>query len=123
MCTSTQPGVTFARELTDRVRVIACLESRPFLLHSDLPDYGLRSSEWRSLRQRLRASKSDTLVVVWGPEQDVAAAAQQIAAAAQQLNASTEEVAGSASHLAGAAEKLTTAAGGFRVSGNGARSP
>ena len=31
----TQPGLTFAHELAERARVIACLPSRPFLTHSD----------------------------------------------------------------------------------------
>ena len=66
-------GVALAREFSQRVRVIACLESRPFMLHSDLRDYGLDSAHWRKLRRRLRANlQEDTVVVVWGPEEDAA---------------------------------------------------
>ena len=95
-----------------------------------LANQATASDEWsRAISQsadnvrNLVAGIADQLQQVSHGTEDVAAAAQQIAAAAQQLNASTEEVAGSASHLAGAAEKLTSAAGGFRVSGNGAKSP
>jgi glutamyl-tRNA(Gln) amidotransferase subunit E len=74
----TQPGVTFAREIADRVRVIACPEHRPFMIHSDLEDYGLDPREWRELRKRLKADRGDAVVVVWGREQDAATAAREV---------------------------------------------
>ena len=74
----TQPGVTFARELADRVRVIACPRSRPFLLHSDIRDYGLAPSQWRTLRRRLRADQGDCTVIVWGELDDVATAVREV---------------------------------------------
>jgi glutamyl-tRNA(Gln) amidotransferase subunit E len=74
----TQPGVTFAREIADRVRVVACPEHRPFMIHSDLEDYGLDPREWRELRKRLKADRGDAVVVVWGSEQDAATAAREV---------------------------------------------
>jgi glutamyl-tRNA(Gln) amidotransferase subunit E len=74
----TQPGVTFAREFADRVRVIACPEDRPFLLHSDLTDYGLSPRQWRNLAKRLAAEKGDVMVVVWAIEQDAATAVREL---------------------------------------------
>jgi glutamyl-tRNA(Gln) amidotransferase subunit E len=74
----TQPGMTFARELTDRVRVIACLVGRPFMIHSDVLDYGIKSSRWSQLRSATAAEPDDALVVVWGPEDDVATAAREL---------------------------------------------
>jgi glutamyl-tRNA(Gln) amidotransferase subunit E len=74
----TQPGVTFAREIADRVRVIACPEHRPFMIHSDLEDYGLDPREWRELRKRLKADRGDAVVVVWGREEDAATAAREV---------------------------------------------
>jgi glutamyl-tRNA(Gln) amidotransferase subunit E len=74
----TQPGVTFAREFADRVRVIACPEHRPFLIHSDIRDYGLDSRQWRALQKQLDADSGDAIVVVWGLEQDAATAAREI---------------------------------------------
>ena len=73
----TQPGVTFARELAGRVRVIACLET-PFMLHSDLGDFGLRPTEWGDLKRALRAEDQDSVVVVWGPERDAATAVREV---------------------------------------------
>lgn len=74
----TQPGVTFAREFADRVRVIACLTARPFMIHSDLTDYGLTPAEWRALRKSLRAGTSDAVLVLWGTEQDVETAVREV---------------------------------------------
>jgi len=74
----TQPGITFARELADRVRVIACPEHRPFMIHSDLEDYGLDPRRWRALRSKLEAEPEDAVVVVWGLERDAATAAREV---------------------------------------------
>jgi glutamyl-tRNA(Gln) amidotransferase subunit E len=74
----TQPGVTFAREIADRVRVIACPEHRPFMIHSDITDYGLDPREWRDLRKQLKAERGDAVVVVWGQEMDAATAAREV---------------------------------------------
>ena len=59
------------------MRVIACLTGRPFMIHSDIEGYGLRGSEWQQLRKALRASKTDTIVLVWGPERDVDTAVRE----------------------------------------------
>ena len=74
----TQPHIPFASEIADRVRVIACLTGRPFLIHSDLAGYGLSSAQWTSLRKALRADKGDTLVVLWGPERDLDTAVREV---------------------------------------------
>ncbi|RMH42974.1 MAG: Glu-tRNA(Gln) amidotransferase GatDE subunit E [Deltaproteobacteria bacterium] len=78
----TQPGVTFASELADRVRVIACLVGRPFMIHSDVVDYGVEGPVWQQLRGATGADGDDALVLVWGPERDVATAAREILARA-----------------------------------------
>jgi len=80
----TQPGVTFARELADRVRVIACPLHRPFMIHSEIPDYGLDPRQWRILRKHLHAESGDAMVVVWAPEQDAATAVREIFIRAQE---------------------------------------
>jgi glutamyl-tRNA(Gln) amidotransferase subunit E len=80
----TQPGVTFANELADRVRVIACLTARPFMIHSDIAGYGLSHAEWRQLQTALKARPDDVVVVVWGPERDVDTALREIAIRARE---------------------------------------
>ena len=74
----TQPGVTFAQELAGRVRVIACPVDSPFMTHSGIKVDGLSSGEWKKLGRDLGADAGDSLVAVWGPEQDVATAAREV---------------------------------------------
>ena len=80
---ATQPGVTFAREFADRVRVVACVTDRPFLIHSDIRDYGLDPQQWRSLRKQLKADSGDAIVVVWAPEDDAPTAVRELFLRAQ----------------------------------------
>ena len=79
----TQPGVTFAREFADRVRVVACVVDRPFMIHSDIRDYGLDPQQWRSLSKQLKADSGDALVVVWAPEEDAPTAVGELFLRAQ----------------------------------------
>jgi len=75
----TQPELTFAHELAGRVRVIAGLDQRPILLHSEKwPDYAGGLAELRKVRQRLGCDENDAVVVVWGPEADTLTAAEEI---------------------------------------------
>ena len=67
LAAGTRPGVTFANELPERVRVLACLEQRRFLGSSDVEPDALRMTEWRALRGALGAEDGDCLVVLWGP--------------------------------------------------------
>ncbi len=78
----TQPGVTFAQEFTERLRVIACLADRPFLAHSDDPD-GVEAAVWERVRALLGAEAGDALVLAWGDEDDAATAAREIALRAE----------------------------------------
>ncbi len=79
----TQPGVTFAREMADRVRVIACPVHRPFMIHSDIRDYGLDPYQWRTLRKQLKGETGDAVVVVWAEEEDAATAVRELFLRAQ----------------------------------------
>ncbi|MCP3916188.1 MAG: Glu-tRNA(Gln) amidotransferase subunit GatE [bacterium] len=72
----TQTGRTFAHEIAERVRVIACLTTTPFLINSD--EHELVGGTWSELRKALRADGGDAIVLVWGPEADVDTAACEI---------------------------------------------
>jgi glutamyl-tRNA(Gln) amidotransferase subunit E len=74
----TQPGLTFAHEIAERVRVIACPLHHPFLTHSDLKKDGLSRGHWRTLAKALGADSGDAIVVVWAPEEDAATAAREV---------------------------------------------
>jgi glutamyl-tRNA(Gln) amidotransferase subunit E len=80
----TQTDTYFSREISDRVRVVACLTTLPNIIHSDSPSETFSSSEWQALRKTLRATDDDAVVVVWGNKQDVTTAAAEIAIRAQE---------------------------------------
>lgn len=74
----TQEHTTFAKEFSDRVRVIACLSELPNIAHSDAGSDSLWALDWLKLRKRLKADEHDTLIVVWGDERDAETACQEI---------------------------------------------
>lgn len=74
----TQTDTYFSKEISDRVRVIACLTSIPNIIHSDSRGDNLTSSEWQNIKKNVGASDNDTLVLVWGNEQDSQTAVNEI---------------------------------------------
>ncbi len=74
----TQTNTVFSQEISDRVRVIACLTTLPNIIHSDSPGETLASSEWLSVKKALNARDEDTLVLVWGPAEDALTGAKEI---------------------------------------------
>ncbi len=74
----TQEHTTFAKEFSDRVRVIACLTELPNIVHSDTAADLLSARTWKRLRGRTGAAEKDALVLVWGDEQDTATACSEI---------------------------------------------
>lgn len=69
----TQPGKTFATELSDRLKVIACLE-RPNLIHTEMLDFSLGAAHLHEMRTRLKAEDTDAVTLVWGPAADMTTA-------------------------------------------------
>ena len=74
----TQTDTYFSREISDRVRVIACLTTLPNIVHSDSPSETLASSEWQMLKKTVGATEDDTIVLVWGSKQDAAMGASEV---------------------------------------------
>ncbi len=74
----TQEHTTFAKELSDRVRVIACLMTLPNIVHSDTASELLTVRDWKVLRRRTKAEDRDALVVVWGGEDDTRTACEEL---------------------------------------------
>lgn len=74
----TQENTTFAKEFSDRVRVIACLTRLPNIVHSDAASDSLPGRDWKTLRRKMRAQDGDALVLVWGNEADTACACREI---------------------------------------------
>jgi len=70
----TQPGKIFANEISDRLKVIACLE-RPNMIHSEQVDNQIFQSEpIKKLIDKLNPGKDDAQLIFWGPADDVATA-------------------------------------------------
>jgi glutamyl-tRNA(Gln) amidotransferase subunit E len=84
---TTQTNTRFSREISDRVRVVACLTKLPNIAHSDSSSETLSSSKWEAVRKAVRATADDTVVVVWGPAEDVRTGAQEIAIRAREATA------------------------------------
>jgi glutamyl-tRNA(Gln) amidotransferase subunit E len=74
----TQPGITYAQELGERVRVIACPVHFPFMTHSDVTDAGVDQRHWRELAAALHVETGDAIVIVWADEEDAATAAREV---------------------------------------------
>ncbi len=73
-----QPGRDFAAEISDRVRVVACLDELPNILHSEMMDNPLSPNEWKKIHSAVRARKDDAVVLVWGNDQDAKTAVGEI---------------------------------------------
>jgi glutamyl-tRNA(Gln) amidotransferase subunit E len=73
-----QPGRDFASEVSDRVRVIACLDELPNIVHSEMMDNPITLAEWKKIGAALRAKKDDAIVLVWGDVKDSETAAEEI---------------------------------------------
>jgi len=74
----TQTNTSFSQEISDRIRVIACLTTLPNMVHSDSLSEALTSAEWQMVRKTLNAGPDDTVVVVWGPDIDAKLAVQEV---------------------------------------------
>jgi len=74
----TQPDTYFSKEISDRVRVIACLTTIPNLIHSDSKTDTLTSSDWQKVKKYVDASDDDTLLIVWASDDDIQTAVNEI---------------------------------------------
>jgi glutamyl-tRNA(Gln) amidotransferase subunit E len=75
---ATQPGLDFAHEIAERVRVIACPASSTFMTHPDDPDDSISRRHWDELARALGAAPEDALVAVWASAEDAATAAREV---------------------------------------------
>jgi glutamyl-tRNA(Gln) amidotransferase subunit E len=74
----TQPGKSFSDELSDRLKVIACIE-KPNMTHSEELTPSLQSIiDFEVIRGLLKGGDDDAQVVFWGPVEDVKTALETI---------------------------------------------
>jgi glutamyl-tRNA(Gln) amidotransferase subunit E len=74
----TQTDTYFSKEISDRLRVIACLTTIPNIVHSDSKGDTLASADWLKIRKIMNASDDDALVITWGLPDDAETAAKEI---------------------------------------------
>jgi glutamyl-tRNA(Gln) amidotransferase subunit E len=73
----TQPGKMFANELSERLKVIACIEL-PNLTHSEDLFPVVPSKDWEQIRKLFKAKENDAQLIIWGPEADIETALDTI---------------------------------------------
>ena len=74
-----QTGKVFSREISDRVRVIACLTRLPNILTSESFEETIESYIWQKIHKSMRISNNrDAQILVWGLKEDVNTAVAEI---------------------------------------------
>ncbi len=74
-----QPNWNFGSELSGRVRVIACIDSKPNLFfYSHKTEYDIPLDIWNKLQEMLDCGENDEIVVICGASADVATALSEI---------------------------------------------
>jgi len=73
----TQPDKVFANELSDRLKVIACIE-KPNMLHSESLEIDIEEKYRKKLSALLKLEKDDAWVIFWGPDEDIETALETI---------------------------------------------
>lgn len=73
----TQPEKMFADEISDRLKVIACLE-KPNMLHSEEIYPVFTFEEWEKIGKKLEADEKDALLLFWAAVEDIDTALETI---------------------------------------------
>ena len=73
----TQPGKIFADEISDRLKVIACIE-KPNMTHSEEIEPVLTREQWVRISDVLDAGPDDALILLWGPADDIPTALETV---------------------------------------------
>ncbi len=74
----TQTGKVFSKEISDRVRVIACLSRLPNILTSESTEETIESYIWKKIRNAVKATSRDSIILVWASEEDITTAVEEI---------------------------------------------
>lgn len=73
----TQPGKMFADEISERLKVIACIE-QPNMAHSEMVEDALGEKVWTKVSNLLGSQEADAQLIFWGPEGDIKTALETI---------------------------------------------
>lgn len=66
----TQPGKMFADELSERLKVIACIE-QPNMVHTEMFEQVIADEDWQKVKDKLNAEPDDAQIILWGPDDDM----------------------------------------------------
>lgn len=73
----TQPGKIFADEISDRLKVIACIE-KPNMTHSEELEPVLTGKQWKKIYDFTDACEEDAMILLWGPPDDIPTALETV---------------------------------------------
>jgi glutamyl-tRNA(Gln) amidotransferase subunit E len=73
----TQPGKVFANEITDRLKVIACLE-KPNMVYSEEFEPKIIEDNYTKIKELFNADENDTQIIIWAPDEDINTALETI---------------------------------------------
>jgi len=73
----TQPGKVFADEISDRLKVIACIE-KPNMIHAEQLNYHFTKEQLDLINEQLVFNEHDTFLIVFGPQDDIPTALETI---------------------------------------------
>lgn len=73
----TQPGKMFANEISDRLKVIACLE-KPNMVHTEQFDRVITNADFEIIAPILNAQENDAQIIFWADEDDIKTALETI---------------------------------------------
>lgn len=72
-----QPGKIFANEISDRIKVIACIEN-PNMIHSEEISKKVKSKDLDLVREILGSKEEDAQIIFWGPDEDIPTALETV---------------------------------------------
>jgi glutamyl-tRNA(Gln) amidotransferase subunit E len=73
----TQPGKCFANEISDRLKVIACIE-KPNMVHSEQFKKVITPNNMNRIQEFLKAGEEDAQIIIWGNDADLKTALETI---------------------------------------------
>lgn len=73
----TQPGQVFANEISQRLKVIACIE-HPNLIFSEQEEELVSKTDFDAIRKLLNSNEEDAQLIIWGSEDDMPTALETV---------------------------------------------
>ena len=72
-----QPGKVFGDELSEKMKVVACIDF-PNLVHSEMLEDTVGKKQWKNIQSLLGSKEYDAQLIIWGPEEDIPTALETI---------------------------------------------